>query len=227
MKQISLFLFPALLAGALFFACKNDATYSKTTANAGPAPDTVRIEPVPAEGAVPFSIVEGALYWSAKKAIGKAHDGTITLAGGELMVNRGRLVGGQAAFDMGSIEVTNMNDPGEKATLESHLKDKDFFEVRKYPQAQFVIDEILPSNLPAFNWVIRGNLTIKDQTHPVNVPVQLTIDGDELRAESASFILDRTKWGLKFRSGLLGTARDKIIEDVVPVSLKVVARRKW
>lgn len=226
MKQRSLFSFPALLAGLLFFACQNNTNPPEQEAQAGPKADTVQLEPVPLEGAVPFVVTEGTVFWSAKKAIGSPHNGTIDIAGGEVLVNQDRLLSGRISFDMGSITVTNMNDAGEKTTLESHLKDKDFFEVKKFPEAKFEITEVLPSNLPAFNWVIRGDLTIKDQPHPINVPVKMTISGDELKAESATFILNRTQWGINFRSGLLGTAKDKIIEDVVPVSLKIVARRK-
>lgn len=219
-------MFPAVLTFLFCQACQNTSSESGSNADAGPRPDTIRLDPVPTEGAVPFTVTDGTVYWSAKKAIGDPHQGTIAVSGGELMVNQGRLLSGAVTMDMQSIAVSNMNDGGERKTLEAHLKDKDFFEVKRFPSAEFVLEEILPSNLPAFNWVVRGNLTIKGQSHPVNVPVRLDIDGDKLKAESASFILNRTQWGLNFRSGILGTAKDKIIEDIVPVSLKITAVRK-
>lgn len=225
MKQISLLSFPVLLAGLFLFSCKNDNA-SKTDTAAAPGPDTVRVEPVPTEGAVPFVVTGGTVFWQGKKSLGAPHNGTIAVSGGELMVNQGRLLSGKVTLDMGSIAVTNLNDGGEKRDLESHLKDKDFFEVKKFPQAEFVITEMLPSNLPAFNWVIRGDLTIKNKTHPVNVPVKLKIDGDQLEAESAAFLINRTQWGINFRSGTLGTAKDMVVEDVVPLSLVVKAKRK-
>jgi polyisoprenoid-binding protein YceI len=226
MKQISLFLLLALLATGLLFSCKNDPSDSKTTANTSPKVDTVQFQPVSAEGAVPFTVTKGTVYWSAQRAIGGAHNGTIALSGGELMVNSGQLTGGRVVMDMTSLEVTNMDDPGEKSTLESHLKDKDFFEIKKFPEATFEVMEILPSNQAAFNWVIRGNLTIKDKSQPVNVPVRMSITKDKLFAESTNFIINRTKWGINFRSGILGTAKDKVVQDVVPISLKIEAERK-
>lgn len=225
MKQISLLLLPALLAGLVFFSCKNDAA-PKTETDAAPKPDTLRVDPVPTEGAVPFAVTGGTVFWQGKKALGDPHNGTIAVSGGELLVNQGRLLSGTVTLDMGSIAVTNLNDGGTKRDLESHLKDKDFFEVKKFPQAEFTITEILPSNLPAFNWVLSGNLTIKDKTHPVNVPVKMIIDGDQLDATSATFMINRTQWGINFRSGMLGTAKDKVVEDVVPLSLVLKARRK-
>ena len=218
-------LFPALAAGALFLSCKDTPTPKYDTPGA-PVADTVRIAPIPAEGADTFGITEGVVYWQGKKSIGMPHNGTIKVSGGKLLVNQGRLLNGRVTLDMRSIAVTNLNDGGEKADLESHLKDKDFFEVAKYPEAQFVLTEIMPSTLPEFNWVLRGDLTIKGKTHPVNVPVILTISDDKLEARSATFIINRTKWGLNFRSGSLGTAKDKIIEDVVPLSLVVKAKKK-
>jgi polyisoprenoid-binding protein YceI len=226
MNQISRFLFPTLLAGLSLFACQNDAPANKPEANAAPKPDTIRYEPAPTEGAAPYQVSSGTVYWSAKRAIGSMHNGVIAISGGDLMVNQGQLVGGRITLDMSSIEVTNMDDPSEKATLESHLKDKDFFEVKKYPEATFEVTEILPSSQSAFNWVIRGNLTIKDKTHPVNIPVRMSIAEGKLLAESVTFVINRTKWGVNFRSGILGTAKDKLIEDVVSLSLKIEAVKK-
>lgn len=227
MNQLSLILLPICAASVLLFSCKDQAGPQHRPANlTGPSPDTIRLDPVPTEGAATYTAVEGNVYWSAKKAIGAAHKGSIRVAAGALQVNRDRLLGGTIALDMGSISVSNMDDAGEKATLESHLKDKDFFEVKKYPQASFEITDVLPSNLPAFNWVVRGNLTIKGKTNPVNIPVNMTIANGVLQAESASFIINRTQWGLNFRSGILGTAKDKIIEDNIPLSLRLTARAK-
>lgn len=225
MKQVSLPLLAVLLAGFIFYSCKNDAPLKSDTEPTY-KPDTVRVEPVPTEGAVPFAVTEGVVFWQGKKALGDPHNGTIKVSDGKLLVSQGRLLSGNITLDMGSIAVTNLNDAGEKRDLESHLKDKDFFEVKKFPRATFVITELLPSNLPAFNWVVRGNLTIKDKTQPVNIPVKMTIEGDKLEASSATFPINRTQWGINFRSGALGTAKDKVVEDVVPLSLVLKAERK-
>lgn len=225
MKKISLPFIPLAFAGLFLFSCKNDPA-PQTEAAAAPKPDTVRVEPVPAEGAAPFTVTEGTVFWQGKKALGDPHNGTIKVSGGELMVNQGRLLSGKITLDMGSIAVTNLNDGGEKRDLESHLKDEDFFEVKKFPTAEFVVTEVLPSNLPAFNWVVRGDLTIKGKTNPVNIPVKMAIEGDKLEATSATFPINRTHWGINFRSGTLGTAKDKVVEDVVPLSLVLKAKRR-
>lgn len=213
----------ALLLIALS-SCKNDP---KTAAANEPArPDTIRVEPVPTEGARTYEVTEGTVYWLGKKAIGESHNGTIRVSGGELSVNQGTLLSGQVRLDMNTIEVSDVQDPRERAELESHLRDTEFFDAKNFPEATFSFDESLPSKTPNFNAVVTGQLTMKGKTNAVNIPLRLEINGDELRAESPSFVINRTQWGVNFRSGVLGTAKDKLIEDVVPLSLKIKARAK-
>ena len=210
----------------VLFSCDNDPkTGEETHAKPVSKPDTIRLAPVSSEGAATYSVTEGVVNWLGKRTVGNRHTGTINVSGGELKVNEGRLLSGKITIDMGSVAVNNMKDPGAKSDLESHLKDSDFFEVKKYPAGEFVFNEVLPSNMPDFNWVISGKLTLKGKTESVNIPVKMTIKGNELNAESANFVINRTKWGINFQSGLLGTVKDKIIEDIVPLSLKITARK--
>lgn len=226
MQRVSKLIIPVFFSIITLFSCKND-TKPIHEAQVTPVskPDTIRLEPVSAEGAATFVITEGVVNWLGKRTIGNRHTGTIKVAGGELKVNEGRLLSGNVTIDMHSISVNNMKDPGAKADLESHLKDSDFFDVKNYVTGEFVFDEVLPSNTPDFNWVISGKLKLKGITNPVNIPVKMTINGDELKAESANFVINRTKWGINFQSGMLGTVKDKIIEDIIPLSLTVTAKK--
>jgi polyisoprenoid-binding protein YceI len=209
------------------FSCTGDSkTEQATPAVPVSKPDTIRMSPVSPEGAGTYAVTEGVVNWLGKRTVGNRHTGTVNVSGGELKINQGRLLSGKITLDMHSVSVDNMKDPGAKSDLESHLKDKDFFEVKTYPTGEFVFDEVLPSNTPDFNWVISGKLTLKGKTEPVNIPVKMTITDDELRAESANFVINRTKWGINFQSGMLGTVKDKIIEDIVPLSLKITAKKQ-
>lgn len=220
-KKTLLFAF-ALIA---FFSCKNDPKIE--AAQAAPKLESARLEPVPTEGAVTFAVTEGIVNWSGTNTVGKSgHEGTITVESGALLVNQGQILSGKVTLDMNSISVTDIKDPGERRDLESHLKDADFFEVNKFPKAEFEIDEVLPSTMPNFNWVLSGTLTMRGKTAPVNIPVKVSIEGDVLRAESPAFPINRTTWGVNFHSGILGTVKDKMIDDTVPISLKIVAKRK-
>ncbi|MBP6811202.1 MAG: YceI family protein [Saprospiraceae bacterium] len=216
-----------LLSLPIFFllCCKNDP--KTEAAQAAPKIDTVRVDPVPTEGAATFKVTEGIVEWSGTKTMKKTgHQGTITVESGEMLVNQGQLLSGKVTLDMNSISVTDIKDPGERRDLESHLKDADFFEVNKFPKAEFVFTEVLPSTMPNFNWVLSGSLTMKGKTAPVNIPVKVSIEGDMLRAETPAFPINRTQWDVNFRSGMLGTVKDKMIDDTVPLSLKIVAKKK-
>ncbi len=227
MQRVPHQVFPALLTIFTLFSCQNDSNPAPEVKAPGPPkPDTIRIDPVPAEGAVTFVVTEGIINWLGKRTIGNLHTGTIKVEKGELLVSQNRLIGGTVILDMTSISANNLKDAGAKADLESHLKDSDFFAVKKYPTGVFKIDEVLPSNMPDFNWVISGSLTLKDKTNRVNIPVKLDITDTELEAKSANFVINRTQWGINFQSGLLGTAKDKLIEDIVPLALTLSAKKK-
>lgn len=216
---------PIAITVFALFSCKNDPKVE--AAQVSPKQDTIRVNPVPRDGGATFVVTEGTVNWSGSNTVSKSgHQGTINVEAGELMVNQGQLLFGQVTLDMNSITVTDIKDPGERRDLESHLKDSDFFETNKYPKAEFSFTEVLPSTMPNFNWVLSGNLTMKGKSVPVNIPVKVTIEGDVLRAESPTFPINRTQWGVNFKSGIIGTTRDKMIDDTVPLSLKIVAKKK-
>ncbi|MEO6037292.1 MAG: YceI family protein [Saprospiraceae bacterium] len=223
----SAFLLPLFLISTFIAlsSCRQDTRTPVGVGEAKILPDTIRQEEVPTEGAVTYKVVEGTIFWSGQPAVGSAHNGIIRLSEGELLVNRGRLLSGTITIDMNTIAVTDIADGGERRDLEGHLKHADFFEVVKYPTGVFKFDEVLPSNLPEFNGVIAGELTLKGKTNPVNVPVKMTINADELIAESPSFHINRTQWGINFHSGVLGTAKDKLIQDMIILSLKLKAQK--
>ncbi len=222
-KQI-LFVLLSILS---LFSCQNDLPPdTKAQAPSAPPPDTIRLPPAPDDDAVAYKVTEGVVNWLGKRSVGNLHTGTIKVQNGELFVSRGQLLRGKINIDMTSLSVNNLKDPGAKSDLESHLKDSDFFAVAKYPAGVFTIDEVLPSNLPDFNWVVSGELTLKGKTNRVNIPVKMTVTDKELTAQSANFVINRTQWGINFQSGLLGTAKNKLIEDIVPLSLSVKAKRQ-
>ena len=224
MLQIKKFIVLSFLATFSLISCQN--TPKDQTSKKAPTPDTINVVPVSLEGAVTYTVTKGTVNWTGKKSIGDFHKGTINVEKGELLVNKNSLINGKFTLDMNSLAVTDIEDAGERRDQESHLKDADFFEAGKYPKAVFVITEVLPSNNPAFNWLIVGNLTLKGKTNPVNIPVKMTIEGEKLQAESPTFPINRTQWGVNFHSGILGTTKDKLIDDNVLLTLTLQAAKQ-
>lgn len=217
-------IFLLILFVSTFISCKNEPEAAiKAVPVAGS--DTIFYNPPGKEGAVEYTVTGGTVFWAGKKPFGDSHEGTLQIASGKLLVNQGILVGGDVEIDMHSLTVTSIKDSGEKRDLESHLKDTDFFEARKFPVATFSFNQVLPSNTKDFNQAILGELTIKGKTNTVNVPVQLDISDNTLEARSPSFSINRTRWGINFRSSLSDTVKDKLIDDSILLSIRLSARR--
>lgn len=227
MQRVLKLTIPVFLTLFVFFSCKNDPQPNPPVQIAAtPELDTLRLEPASSTGADTFKVAEGVVNWLGKRTIGNRHTGTVNVTSGTLTVNQGRLLSGKVTLNMASIAVNNVKDPGAKADLESHLKDSDFFEVKKFPTAEFVFQEVLPSNKPEFKWIIVGDLTMKGKTNRINIPANITVSNDELTAQSEPFVINRTLWGINFQSGVLGTVKNKIIEDIVPLSITLRAKKK-
>ena len=73
-------------------------------------------------------------------------------------------------------------------------------------------------NVEGINRVIIGDLTMKGQTHQVNIPVNLSVTDTEVVAKSLNFSINRTQWGINFHSSVVGTAKDKMISDEILLS---------
>lgn len=217
---------PLILALSIFSSCKNEPAPQADSGNTAKEDTLPEKTVAPPAGTFVYAVTSGTVTWSGKKANGDTHEGTITVESGELKVSDGKLQSGHIEMNMSTLTVTSIKDGGEKRDLESHLKDVDFFEVNKFPKAAFDFDEVLPSDMQDFNQIIVGDLTIKQHTHGVNIPVQLKISGDDLSARSPVFSINRTKWGINFRSSLLGTIKDKLIEDSVVLSIRLTAKRR-
>jgi polyisoprenoid-binding protein YceI len=141
-----------------------------------------------------FKIVnaQSNIDWVGRKVTG-AHNGIITVKGGELIVNGDKLTSGKVIVDVASIKILDMTDPVTNAQFAGHLASDDFFSTEKYPEAILEITLVSGEH-------VEGNLTIKGITHPIGFDAAVSIDGDTLIA-TGKVVIDRTKFGMKFRSG--------------------------
>jgi polyisoprenoid-binding protein YceI len=174
--------------------------------------------------ALPVNTASSTMTWNAKK-VGGEHTGTIKLANGTLEVSGRKLVGGSFDIDMTTITVTDITDPGSNQKLTGHLKSDDFFSSEKHPTSTFKITKVVPvakAKAGAPNYTITGDMTIKGITNAITFPATVKVTGNTAEAD-AKIELDRTKWDIKYRSGMLGTAADKVIYDTFTIDLKLVA----
>ncbi|WP_010254511.1 YceI family protein [Myroides injenensis] len=131
--------------------------------------------------------------------------GTLAIQSGDIAVDATGLNAGSYIIDMNSITVDPASvDPGKEKNLEGHLKNADFFDVEKYPTAEFKITSVRDfdatkdeSKVEGANKVVSGNLTLLDKTVNITFPAVVTTENDKV-VMHASFIADRSDWGLKF-----------------------------
>ncbi|MCD2424490.1 YceI family protein [Niabella pedocola] len=88
---------------------------------------------------------------------------------------------------------------------DAHLRNSDFFEVEKYPELEFVSTGITRETADTFD--LRGNLTLKGITHPVQLKVEHNgTTKDPWGNERAGFFvtgkIERSLWGINFNSVL-------------------------
>jgi polyisoprenoid-binding protein YceI len=88
---------------------------------------------------------------------------------------------------------------------DGHLKSPDFLDVEKYPEMVFRSTSI--AKLSDRDFQITGDLTIRDQTHPVVLNTELLgtvpgLQGGRLTAVSADARINRKAWGLSWNVAL-------------------------
>lgn len=214
MKKYSLFLSALALAALL----------SSATVTAGDNTPRSTSTAAVAATALPVNTAASTMTWNAKK-FGGEHSGTVKLASGKLDVSGSKLVGGSFVIDMTTMADTDITNPDMNKKLTDHLKSEDFFSVEKHPTASFKITKAAPvANAKAGepNYTVTGDLTIKGITNSITFPATVRIEGKSAEAD-AKIELDRTKWDIKYRSGMLGTAADKVIYDTFTIDLRLKA----
>ncbi len=156
------------------------------------------------------------LQWLGEKVTGY-HTGTIMLKDGWLTWKDNRIISGEFNIDMNTIKEDKNTE-----LLEKHLRSADFFGVEKYPLSKLVI-----SGSDAFEKgtaVVRGTLTIKDITNPIEFKavVQKKDDGTWFFANIA---VNRTKYNIRYGSGtFFDNLGDKTIFDEFKLKVSVLVK---
>lgn len=93
--------------------------------------------------------------------------------------------------------------------LAGHLKNADFFDVKKYPKATFESTKI--EKISDTEAKIHGKMTMLNKTEELVVPIK--VDANEERILlNAVFKLDRTKWGMNYGKGKINDNVDMTVE---------------
>ena len=169
--------------------------------------------------------VSGQVNWTGY-GVGKSHSGTIQVKSGEITLGE-KDVPEKMNFilDMKSL------DTPDSDKLKGHLRSADFFDVEKYPEATFKSKAatINPGSKDGVAvYTVKGDLTIKDKTAPIEFVVNITKEGLRYSAIANTTISDRTLYGINYNSKKFATLSklgDKLIEDNIKIDLSVQAQK--
>jgi len=160
---------------------------------------------------------ESSANWSGTK-IGTNHTGGIGIGGGTFSLDReAKIISGSITFDTTKITVTDIE--GEAATsLREHLEGEDFFDIVNHPTAQFTV-----TNHDVAEGLITGDLTIRDTTESIDVPVTIVSEGDTVKISGEASV-DRTVYGMKFGSiKFFPDIADAAVSDTFTLSFDIEA----
>lgn len=219
MKTALQFLLVALIMG-FTVACSNAPEGKKVEAEE--AKETAEASQSAAVYAVDTEA--STINWVGSKPGGQ-HTGTIKLSSGNVAVVNGNITAGEFTIDMNSITNSDMAGSEGAAKLEGHLKTGDFFETEAHPTGKFEITKVSAAQgIEDATHEIEGNLTLKGITKGVKIPAHVAITEGKVSAVTPSFTINRTEWGVNFKSGVIGTAKDKAIHDEVGLVINLVAK---
>lgn len=213
MKKVILVV--AVLFGVI--ACKKDSTNKVEVTEAKDVIEVVEAE------AVLVDSEHSMVVWKGFKP-GKEHYGLISISEGTISLKEGHIIGGSFKFDMNSITNTDMpkEDPYNEK-LVRHLKSSDFFDARKYPVATFEITDI---DEEGGDINIGGNLTIKETTKNINIPVAMVENKGVVTLKSEVFTVDRTDFDVRYGSGkFFDNLKDNLINDEFELSFELKATK--
>jgi hypothetical protein len=158
------------------------------------------------------------MTWKGTKPTG-AHNGTVALKSGGLVVENGVLKEGEFVIDMNTIKNLDMAGSEGAGKIEGHLKAPDFFDIAVYPTSTFVITSVLEVEA---NIAVTGNLTIKDVTKSITIPAKISTEDGVTTFTSDLFNIDRADFNVKYGSKRwIEGLKDKFIDDLVEMSFVV------
>lgn len=206
MNQLTRYVAPSIFVLVLS-GCKSDPVGSAPKVEAKPAEQVAA--PADSANAVvyPLNSENSTLKFVGAK-VTKEHPGEFKSLSGEIKLSGEDPTKSSVlvTIEMKSLEI-------EPAKLDGHLRGPDFFDMEKYPQAQFQSTEISAGEGAQFN--VTGNLTLHGVTKSITFPAKIEL-GDKKISVSAKFGINRKDFGIVYPG-----MPDDLIKDEVLIDLSL------
>ena len=113
---------------------------------------------------------------------------------------------------MNSITNTDIEKEEGKLNLVNHLKDSDFFDVKKYPLGTLKITKV--EYRDKISARMEADLTLKGITESINFQVTFNYEKKEMKTR---FKIDRKKWNVNYESKF----KDGAISDAIGFDISI------
>ena len=144
------------------------------------------------------NVSKSKLEWKSTKVTGE-HFGEVKIQSGNVLVENGKITGGEFIIDMKGISVTDIDDKKKQKDIVDDISGKTFFNVAEFSTAKFVIKNYVDGFL-------LGDLTIKGNTVPIKFKTQFKVVNKTFIAKTVPFTIDRRKWRLKLSNWIKESA---------------------
>jgi polyisoprenoid-binding protein YceI len=201
----------ALAFSTLLFACGNTnetkEAGSESTENGTKSTISYKIAPQ-----------ESTINWLGEVAGVYGHDGTISIAEGNVTVQNAQIATGSITIDMTSITPANpenyADEDGKRASdLKSHLSTGDFFLVEEYPTATFTIKSQEGDKLV-------GDLTIRGKTNEETATITSMEATEQGMTAAAKLVFNRQKYDVAW----VHFMKDMILSDDIQLTISIVGK---
>lgn len=161
-----------------------------------------------------LSTNKSTLKWTGKAAFNAySLSGTLKAKSGNVKIKSGKINSAKMIINMKTLNAENKD-------LKKHLRSKDFFEVKKYKTASFVLSQ--PIDLKSKKKIAKGKLTIKGKTKEYSFPIIIKKVGKEYQV-SGTLTIDRTDFGIYYNSpNYFKGLKQKAIADEFKLKLDLV-----
>ena len=168
---------------------------------------------------------KSSIQWKGTKSTGSYHDGLISVDNSILNIDdNNMLLNGTIIIDMNSIICTDIQDKESNSYLVKHLKNDDFFSTELFPKSILTINKVTP--IKDDNYSVAADLTIKDQTHPIDFIANIIIK-DDIGLASGKIEINRAKYNVKYKSqSWYPDIGDRFINDIFELYFTLLATKK-
>jgi polyisoprenoid-binding protein YceI len=178
------------------------------------------------EGEYQIDTDQSIVEWFGRNPNTK-HFGTVRISRGQIQIEKGNMTG-VVEIDMDSIENINLAGDELQPVLVSHLKSDDFFLVKAFPKAKFIINGGTLTEEPYLsspNYEVSGTLELRGVKADLAFASTIAPADDNGLVAEAHFDIDRTRWNVNYGSTRffenLGMHR---VFDLISFQVKIIAR---